>query len=500
MSRILSNIQKEIYDKYKDRFSYQKIPLSYCTDMVSGKLDERKILPHQEFVKQYFIDNPSQRGILIYHEIGSGKTLSAINTCVYLLEEMKYKKILFVGPQALYTNFLLEFGKFFPEKVGDIKSYNVEFETLNIPNKIDDMTVIVIDEAHILMNMIINRVPNALKLYEMLLAKTKIKILALSATPIIDNPFELSPLFNMLSGEEVFPRSGNEFFEIYIDQLYIDVYHEKRLRRFMNTYVSYYAGLSINPDIYPKINSFKKTMVQATELQRYQQYNHQKNPVKEQGEYSCATYKDIDDALKNIKQYSPKIIQLYKDISKIKKGNVIIYSKYDHTIQLMIKYFEKMGLKRYTDDETSCDFEYVDPLNYDTVGKIFSDPGNTESQKIKILIFGAQLRYGVSFFNVRHVFLMETYMMFNEIEQIIGRTRRICSQMNLQKKNKGINIMIYMAEKSIDTEMHDNSLKYIAINKKFLLRLQEIAVDRLLYNFIKTRNIFQEFKYNIDYL
>ena len=73
------------------------------------------------------------------------------------------------------------------------------YRSTNIANPFDNKLVI-IDEVHNLMSRICNGSQNSLILYEMILRAKNCRIVALSGTPIINSPFELSILFNLLKG------------------------------------------------------------------------------------------------------------------------------------------------------------------------------------------------------------------------------------------------------------------------------------------------------------
>ena len=64
--------------------------------------------------------------------------------------------------------------------------------------------VVIIDEVHNLMSQLCNGSDNALKLYELMIRSTNSRIVALSGTPIINSPFELCVLFNLLKGYTIF--------------------------------------------------------------------------------------------------------------------------------------------------------------------------------------------------------------------------------------------------------------------------------------------------------
>lgn len=63
-----------------------------------------------------------------------------------------------------------------------------------------DNKVIIIDEVHNFISTVCNRSSNGVFIYELLLRSNNCRIVALSGTPIINSPFEVSILFNLLKG------------------------------------------------------------------------------------------------------------------------------------------------------------------------------------------------------------------------------------------------------------------------------------------------------------
>ena len=73
------------------------------------KSDNIKLLKHQQIVKAYMNPDTPFRGVLLYHGLGSGKTLSAIGVS----EGFKYdrKTVVFLPGQSLEDNFIHELEK-----------------------------------------------------------------------------------------------------------------------------------------------------------------------------------------------------------------------------------------------------------------------------------------------------------------------------------------------------------------------------------------------------
>ena len=166
-------------------------------------------LYHQFIVRQYYENNPTQRGLLCFHEMGRGKTRLAVN----IIKNFKDKvKIVVIAPKKV-------FGKFVSEMLAvnlkadinfiSLKANNLsdQIDKLQVTGEIDllvnntlDNSFLIIDEAHNFFNAIINGSKNAIYLYDSIMAAKNIKLLFLTGTPIINTPFELAPCYNMLSG------------------------------------------------------------------------------------------------------------------------------------------------------------------------------------------------------------------------------------------------------------------------------------------------------------
>lgn len=220
---------------------------------------------HQFLVRNYLLENPKQRGLLAYHQTGTGKTRLGANN---IKEYANDRQIVVIAPKKVFGTFAREF-----EVVGVDKS-NVNFISLkanNLTEQIDRLpggpegggsvedvwgveggadvlkntplnnTFLVIDEAHNFFNAIVNGSQNAVNLYDSVMAAQNIKILCLTGTPINNHPFELAPCFNMLDGSRLFPENLEDFEKFFISK---DSQHVQNADKFKNRIfglVSYYG-------------------------------------------------------------------------------------------------------------------------------------------------------------------------------------------------------------------------------------------------------------------
>jgi superfamily II DNA or RNA helicase len=168
---------------------------------------------YQKLLRDYMQNNSPYRGILLYHGLGSGKTCSAITISENLKTE---RNVVVMLPASLRTNFIEDGLMFcgsskykdnpelYKEKYSFI-SYNANNTTAQI-KKIGslDNKVIIIEEVHNLISKIMSGIngtsKQGLEIYNFLMNAQNAKIIALSGTPLINDPFEVAILFNILRG------------------------------------------------------------------------------------------------------------------------------------------------------------------------------------------------------------------------------------------------------------------------------------------------------------
>ncbi len=188
----------------------------------------KKAFKYQKLLRDYMQNKSPYRGVLLYHTLGAGKTMSSI----IIAENLKTEKnIVVMLPASLKPNFEKEIESLpvyqrnpgaWREKYTFI-SYNAMNTLKQIKNLGSlDNKVIIIDEVHNLISKIVSGImgvsSQGLAIYEFLMEAKNAKIIALSGTPVINDPFEVAVLMNILRGyiEEtnfrivnVAPKYGN---------------------------------------------------------------------------------------------------------------------------------------------------------------------------------------------------------------------------------------------------------------------------------------------------
>lgn len=274
--------------------------LKYNLGMV--KYDNKSFLKfHQHITNEYITQNPNVRGLLIYFTVGFGKTILAIALASIYKKKDPTRKAIVLLSKGLIQNFkdnVKKFLKQHPEykEIQDIdladeidKMYkfisfrsNLMFKHMSHVQKTDEQldfeehigdinktllreegflenTVLIIDEVHNFFNAITNGSKNSLQLYDAIMKTKDIKLFFLTGTPIVNDPFELVPCFNMLKGPisipssvvkgkriqtvTLLPESRTEFYNYFVDTAGLDVKNKSRFQNRIMGLSSYYGDL-----------------------------------------------------------------------------------------------------------------------------------------------------------------------------------------------------------------------------------------------------------------
>lgn len=280
---------KEFRKFIKREYEFKDSPFVYKE--INSKKNGFHLKPHQRFVGKYINHHNNHNGILLYHGLGSGKSLTSIIAGICHISYYKNRqvpKIMVITPANLIENYKLELQSLGPEQVlvnGEKHTYRnkngkhikpsrffignkqnkfianqsidkywkimthqkfingiFDSKTLLPGSLIDKLKepgrVFIIDEAHNLVSDVGENYKKILNAFKNYLHPTS-KLILLTATPIVDSAHEIGLLLNLLNPRIYFPESRKEFEKLSSDQL----------KYMMYGYVSYFAGG--DPSMYP---------------------------------------------------------------------------------------------------------------------------------------------------------------------------------------------------------------------------------------------------------
>jgi superfamily II DNA or RNA helicase len=412
----------------------------------NNEIIKKTLFDYQRYIFNYLVFTDA-RGILLYHSVGSGKTLTSIS----IAEEFRKlgQDIIILSSKSLQNNYKKEIKTYLDLSNGDNKINDTEqiinqykFVTSNAKNMIqslddkltsfmtkykskdDESTinlenkVIIIDEAHNLFNSIVNGSKIANEFYDIIMNTQKIKLIFLTGTPIINNPFEIAVAFNMLYGKinikslnskknyhTILPEYYSDFQKYFIDISSNSLKNEDKFKNRIYGLVSYYGDMYNNvvktikddikvlkakenyPDRLPiKIETIEMSLIQNIEYMKARDIEKKETSkfygqndiigssiVKEKNAVSTS-YRiksrqlsniyipDVQElTLYNFNKYSPKIVSIYNNIKTNHKNQIsLVYSTFlDSGLLSFVKYLELNNYISYSDNSDSEKLHYA---------------------------------------------------------------------------------------------------------------------------------------------
>lgn len=345
---------------------------------------------YQKFVAEYL---KHYRGLLVYHKLGSGKTLTAIEVM-----NITALDTIIILPASLRGNFetFIKSNYTANKKIKFI-SYNASnflLQTLNAaineseksisyaPNPFDGK-LIIIDEAHIFFqNVISGSAKQASEVLKMMITATfNTKFLFLTGTPIVGDVFELAPLFNVLrgpmnkDGEPImisrnnkhknliikkgshsekteyyaFPTDIDEFYELFVSETDNHIKNAAVFQDRIAGLVSFHPGIN-NIQVVPKDLGMEKIECPMGSIQwsSYLHYRKQELDFERKAKYATNEFKKMSykkparKAIGTYKTFTAQVCNFafpseiekkYRELGELKKD--IAETKWN----LLIKYF-----------------------------------------------------------------------------------------------------------------------------------------------------------------
>jgi len=263
-------------------------------DPCNEAIEKGKLTTYQKFIGEYLNYRSSFRDILLYHGVGAGKTVSAINVYNILYNYTPKWNIFILIPAALHNDpWLKDLKMWLAKENSEDRMKNLIFIHYDSPIADRDFldkvkradsskqSLFIIDEGHRFINNVYNNISSkngkrAQVIYDYIQQEKKenpnVRVMLLSATPAVNNPFEFALIFNLLR-PGTFPTSEAIFEQIFISSTNFQSLNENTKNMFQRRIlglVSYYIGAT--PDKFPS----KTIHYKAITMEKYQEsvYNH----------------------------------------------------------------------------------------------------------------------------------------------------------------------------------------------------------------------------------
>lgn len=279
--------------------------------------------PHQnnpcKYVDQY---HKQLRGYMLDHEMGTGKTPTAVFLIDVLKKHYPDRKIVVIAPAALHKNFgetIVKFQKhlrYGPDEVAYVTSNASNFfdqlmvahttpqraalykknKATFVDEKLFDNFIVIVDEAHNLFSNIANakhvikrgeaqlsEFTQAERVYNLILAADDPKIIYMSGTPIANTPFEFAIAANMIKGwittggrgggastrTTIFPEEHSKFNEYFINETGVGMKNMKEFQSRIYGTCSFYGKDYYNEETKALFPTFTRNVdyIEMGELQ-----------------------------------------------------------------------------------------------------------------------------------------------------------------------------------------------------------------------------------------
>ncbi len=252
----------------------------------------KELTVYQKFLGQFLNYRSPFKDVLVYHGLGSGKTVSAINIYNVLYNYTpKWNVFLLIKASLENDPWLKDLNDWIGSQDRDAKMANIKFihydspfadrDFLEIVKKSDSSreSIFIVDEAHNFIRNVYNNISSkkgkrAQVIYDYIQQEkkdnNKTRVVLLSGTPAVNNPFEFALIFNLLR-PDTFPASEAIFNQLYISSTNFQSLNENKKNQFQRRImglVSYYIGST--PDKFArKTTHYKELSMGPYQLEVY---------------------------------------------------------------------------------------------------------------------------------------------------------------------------------------------------------------------------------------
>jgi len=417
-----------------------------------------------------------ERGLIVVHSVGTGKTLTAIATAQCLLIRKQVDNVIVITPTSLQDNFKKQM-KMYSSKINfkNYEFYTIQSlvillennEKLNCSN-----SLVIIDEAHNLRTL-----DGVRYSYIEQFIKKASKVLLLTATPLINYRYDIINLVSLIRGEKAITMDN---FDILLLKE-----NKKKLETYLKNILSFYTKDSTNKDSnFPskKINEIFLEM-DSDYLKSYE--NIEDGKVSQIPDFSGKNinvfYNGVRRASNIIEKKSQKIDWIKNKIVENIKSKFVIFSHFINMgIKPIMKVLDKYNVK-YThitgDLSINKRQEAVDDYNNNKVTVLFMSKAGSEGLDLK---------------NTSYIIILEPAWNENSIEQIIGRGVRYKSHESMPSSKRHVIIYKLYLIKPIEYK----NLNKIISNNYLEYKDKILSVDLYLRNFswLKQQELISFFK------
>lgn len=459
----------KVYDDDEQKAFIQKLKKSNTIKSIGISFKKQKIEnvtlgAHQINFMNHFLYNDVP-GAIMFHGVGTGKTLTAVGLSNMYLMIYPYNKVTIASPPALLDNFvssLIQFGL-------DIRDNRYTFTTyeklLKMSNKDMDKTLLLIDEAHNFRTHIISHIskneagdveekPSQNKRGYILMTKFAAnchKICLMTGTAFVNELYDIENLLTMVNHRSI-AHDKNDFNKIIAD--------DPVRRDYFKYKVSHYTNPPNNKFFPDFIDQLVPVIRTAEETQ---DYDNEYNEIVEEYEGKDPFYivdRRLSNTFKNKNGVNPKIQKVIdiiteqdmetiekhknKDISEIIFNKSIIYTGFIQSgVQQLKEQFKKLHINfTVISGDVNTSEKIAARRSYNLYGKTGDIVSDNETLP-RILIITKAGTEGVDTQWTKNIFLLDGCWNEAANEQIIARAIRFQSHYDPTNPNKRSLVLVH---------------------------------------------------------
>lgn len=320
------NKEPEKYNLYKDKYEYSNFNKQEFYEDILDEFEDRPeqkgvALKHQEFLARFLSPNTLNNEILLFHQVGTGKTCSAINIAELAMSmNPNLKVIVLVKGETFVKNFVNELafqctpGQYIPENYSKLTSKEKVIRlNKNIKSKYQVKTfykfaqeitkdsdeniekmysgkLVIIDEVHNIKDFEKKKKEKKVYVYKQLhrflhIIKNR-KIVLLSATPMKDNITEFASIMNLILPMDIQLPTKKDFNNMFFtkdDKLK----NEDELKKYIRGRISFLRAMEsqiTKINVGKNINELKYTLLDVDKMSPFQSEIYE-NALKKDGSF-----------------------------------------------------------------------------------------------------------------------------------------------------------------------------------------------------------------------
>ena len=484
--RPVPNKQKKLAPLFeKTKMDLQKVDRSSRCYKLSNI--DMELKSYQKKVVKFMRDT-SQKGILLLHNVGSGKTITSLIAAKCILSKHPNMKVIVLTPSSVVKQFENELYKLnLTAEMSsrfDVYSHQLWLDRFEANMVNAKNTVLIVDEAHKFKTEH-KTSANVTGKYVYLLSRAALqsfKVILLSATPIENDIKEIRNYLAMIGNKDLHDFYKEVHGQIedskkvdilqkdYTDLLKCKVsYHTHTKRDYPET-IEKNIRIHMTKQYFDAYKQVENVLFSDVEIKNI--FQKQFNKVTDINKF----YTGIRKSVNKIKILSPKLKWVINKISSRPDHKSLIYSSWLEfgVNQLMIE-FDNLNIKYKT---ISGDVSQLER------GKIVDDFNNNKFNILLITSAGAE---GLNLKCVRQVFLLEPFWHRSRIDQVIGRAIRFKSHISLPEIER--NVTVYNLILIKPQNMGQSDEKESADEIMFKMSQQKCSVIEQFYQQIKNASI-----------